>query len=1125
MQSLKKIPNQFRFFYFFAFLLRMSFSIIYAEEPLLFDDMSFEAIYEACELGCMPQLVASNRGKLSEMIDEEGRSLLIASVERLQVDLTKKLLSYGIGLNTRDNNGNNPLHIAIQNNSIPLIQILWRYFDIEEKNHEGYTCLHTAIKVGNSFLLRTFLENGADPTAKVKFQSFDLDPLELSIALGEKECIDVLIDFVPIASTETKDNILHKAITFGKSEILSYLLDKHFRKVKHLLNSVDSTGRTLLSHAAYLGDIASLTLVHSKGGDILLQDQNGRSPAHWGVLGRNREIIEYLSYLRCDLEVKDKEGLKPIDLITNYTSSEDISFVSFLSNLIRQKQIDHFLRPRDLFPENLVFQGGGLKGIAYVGALEALKSKNAVCSLKRFAGTSAGAIMATLLACDYDIAEIKEILMQIDFTDFFDHPMKLEESEGVFSILKSALELVGSPIKLVSNLLGTGGICEGEVFLEWMEEKIKEKTGIRHCTFGELSDLIEKGMPFKHLHIFGTRIGETPEIVLFGSDNLDSRDYVISDIVRISMSIPGIFKPHEIHMKDRKGIRFARSDLGKFIDGGLLKNFPIDTFDKRGYSHEDVIGKGFDIPHFNFRTWGLSLITTIDQDSLETKIDKESSRGLVLSLFHLYARAEQLLRNELKEEFSRIIEIDNQGITLLDFDLDITKKDRLVQAGNDAALQFMSGWNFSSNGRGGLFLWNAQVEELAHLKINNIPTVGFPSTKERDELTDLEARIFPIREEKLEISKVGVILGPLGNEGNFLAHQFATNHLDDFSITWQIDCQSNETEGLGYLELAKVLRLPLVRDNGQRKDSFEIRKLVHGYLENAELHKPWLLILENISKQPKDLPKKGGSILVTTWNRMGWDKSSILELKEVCSNVTSSEEKIINAKNFFSHIISQAFALCKKSKQVEPVESSQEENTSELHSFIQKQGIAMLASWKNTTNLLKEEFPFSDSWLRLCYCLSGRPIPEKWLDKWLEWCSAKDPRVSDFSKDKMIKNLYDFSLFVYENESLQPIGFLHEFLLIHDKGDYLEELDLALGLILESHPSAHNSVEDLLSHALEISKHAALNHINNKRIALLLAKIGEWQEASGDHKAAIATKEALSQLVKEIPDEMISPNC
>ena len=59
---------------------------------------------------------------------------------------------------------------------------------------------------------------------------------------------------------------------------------------------------------------------------------------------------------------------------------------------------------------NLVFEGGGVKGIAYAGALKVLEDKNILSQVDRVAGTSAGAITAALVAMKYDADQIDEIV-------------------------------------------------------------------------------------------------------------------------------------------------------------------------------------------------------------------------------------------------------------------------------------------------------------------------------------------------------------------------------------------------------------------------------------------------------------------------------------------------------------------------------------------------------------------------------------------------------------------------------------------------------------------------------------------------------------------------------------------
>lgn len=75
---------------------------------------------------------------------------------------------------------------------------------------------------------------------------------------------------------------------------------------------------------------------------------------------------------------------------------------------------------------NLVFEGGGVKGIAYGGALKVMEEKGILDGLQRVAGTSAGAITATLLAVGYLADAVGDVIAKTDFRDFED------DDPGVF---------------------------------------------------------------------------------------------------------------------------------------------------------------------------------------------------------------------------------------------------------------------------------------------------------------------------------------------------------------------------------------------------------------------------------------------------------------------------------------------------------------------------------------------------------------------------------------------------------------------------------------------------------------------------------------------------------------------
>ena len=67
---------------------------------------------------------------------------------------------------------------------------------------------------------------------------------------------------------------------------------------------------------------------------------------------------------------------------------------------------------------DLVFEGGGVKGIGLVGAVAVLEEHGYVP--KSLAGTSAGAIVATLLGAGYSGRELHDVIINLDFHQFED---------------------------------------------------------------------------------------------------------------------------------------------------------------------------------------------------------------------------------------------------------------------------------------------------------------------------------------------------------------------------------------------------------------------------------------------------------------------------------------------------------------------------------------------------------------------------------------------------------------------------------------------------------------------------------------------------------------------------------
>ncbi|XP_035660286.1 uncharacterized protein LOC118404993 [Branchiostoma floridae] len=221
--------------------------------------------------------------------------------------------------------------------------------------------------------------------------------------------------------------------------------------------------------------------------------------------------------------------------------------------------------------ENLVLKGGGAKGIAYIGACKVLDEAGILPNIKRFAGTSAGAITATLLAIGMSPQEMLEVLSEKNLIDLLDPPSAwLEPTKWLYHI-------PGVPDWLTVDLLPKAiaawtkrGMHRGNDFYDWfgviLEEHLKrlypdEKRMDRDITFDRLYRATGKELCIVAYNmILGCEtyfhVKTTPMVK-------------IRDAVRMSMSIPVAFQPFE-------GYGFPKFT---FIDGGLAANYPIWAFD------------------------------------------------------------------------------------------------------------------------------------------------------------------------------------------------------------------------------------------------------------------------------------------------------------------------------------------------------------------------------------------------------------------------------------------------------------------------------------------------------------------------------------------------------------------
>lgn len=206
--------------------------------------------------------------------------------------------------------------------------------------------------------------------------------------------------------------------------------------------------------------------------------------------------------------------------------------------------------------KNLALEGGGVRGLAYAGALEVLEQKNIITDVERVAGSSAGAIAGLMISLGYNSKEVDSILQTLKV-------QKFNDGKNIFG-----------KIKRVKNEYG---VYKGDKFENWIGRLIFCKTGDTNTTFLQLHQLHLQNNEFKDFYCTGTNINRQQLETLSWQKWPQMR---LKTAVHISSCIPFYFKPipvdstgNEVSVEDT----LVNYDL--YVDGGMLCNYPVNMFD------------------------------------------------------------------------------------------------------------------------------------------------------------------------------------------------------------------------------------------------------------------------------------------------------------------------------------------------------------------------------------------------------------------------------------------------------------------------------------------------------------------------------------------------------------------
>ena len=317
---------------------------------------------------------------------------------------------------------------------------------------------------------------------------------------------------------------------------------------------------------------------------------------------------------------------------------------------------------------DLVLEGGGVKGIALVGAVSVLQE--AGYSFPRVAGTSAGSIVGALIASGMPAEQMLEVMQATDYSKFQDGTI---------------IDRLG-PLGQGLSLLFQKGIYEGNYLKEYLAELLPDDmetfAGMR------LPDDPGSDLPQSNRYRLVVMASDVSQhkLVRLPWDypafyHLDPDDQSVIDAVRASMSIPFFFEPATIdYTVDHDGK--TAKERSTLVDGGMLSNFPVAVFDRTD-------GKPARWP-----TFGIKLSAKPDDHPKTTVVKGPLSLtfGMLATLIGWNDRA----HIDDPAICARTIFVDTFGISAVAFDLSRADQGRLYQSGRNAATEFLDTWDFAA---------------------------------------------------------------------------------------------------------------------------------------------------------------------------------------------------------------------------------------------------------------------------------------------------------------------------------------------------------------------------------------------------------------------------------------------
>lgn len=325
--------------------------------------------------------------------------------------------------------------------------------------------------------------------------------------------------------------------------------------------------------------------------------------------------------------------------------------------------------------KNLAFQGGGVKTLAYQGALRVLAERKILAQIERVVGTSAGAFVAMLVAFRLPVEETVALFNAMDFSQVPATRTTKELTWQPPKMLEPSLERIVGNLEGVQRLIYKYGWYANERGYTWLQDMIGQQCGGNgRATFAEFK---ERG--YRDLYVAVTNIS-TRRLEVFCVEN--TPDVAVADALLMSQSIPLFFE----------AVQFDGEKIGEeghfYGDGGVLNNFPIHVFDRKEFAIENE----WYVNGVNWETLGLRLYTPYNCPGANRPIT--NLLGYMSNLLEAMVESQDAVFESSQVDKWRTINISNCCVALTDFSVrphpDNEKFQKLLAAGQQAAEEFLT---------------------------------------------------------------------------------------------------------------------------------------------------------------------------------------------------------------------------------------------------------------------------------------------------------------------------------------------------------------------------------------------------------------------------------------------------